>query len=118
MSIYSSYREGHRRDEREAQILALLEMLDILYTGIQVLALSLDKPMPKRLLWYYRLLMLEFQVFKRADDPIDGNLMTDTGKLRYSLFVKPSSEGTRIGGVTSIASCKQRMRCANRSRRC
>src|SRR5574341_1947792 len=47
--------EGHRGDGREAQIPAILEMLGIPYTGSKVmtLALALDKPMTKRILWYH-----------------------------------------------------------------
>ncbi|MFN2219210.1 MAG: D-alanine--D-alanine ligase, partial [Anaerolineae bacterium] len=44
--------EGHFGDSREAQVPAILEMLQIPYTGSKVLtlALSLDKPMTKRVL--------------------------------------------------------------------
>lgn len=46
--------EGHFGDAREAQVPAILEMLRIPYTGSKVLtlALTLDKPMTKRVLTY------------------------------------------------------------------
>ncbi len=91
--------ESHFGDGREAQIPALLEMLRIPYTGSQVmtLALALDKPMTKRILAYHGLPTPEFQVFERADEPIDADLVTDDGDLRFPLFVKPSREGTSMG---------------------
>lgn len=91
--------ESHFGSGREAQIPALLEMLRIPYTGSQVLtlALSLDKPMTKRILLYHGLPTPEFQVFERADDPIDADLLNEAGELRFPMFVKPSREGTGMG---------------------
>lgn len=91
--------ESHFGDGREAQVPALLEMLRIPYTGSQVmtLALALDKPMTKRILAYHGLPTPEFQVFERADEPVDADLVTDDGELRFPLFVKPSHEGTSMG---------------------
>lgn len=91
--------EGHFGDGRESQIPAVLEMLRLPYTGSKVmtLALALDKPMTKRLLYYHGLPTPEFQVFEQADDPIDDDLMTEAGNLRFPLFVKPSREGTSMG---------------------
>lgn len=84
--------EGHFGDAREAQVPALLEMLRIPYTGSKVLtlALSLDKPMTKRVLAYHDLPTPNFQSFERADEALDPS-------LSYPLFVKPSSEGTGMG---------------------
>ncbi len=84
--------EGHFGDAREAQIPAILEKLDIPYTGSKILslALALDKPMTKRVLAYHDLPTPEFQTFERIDEPLDP-------KLTFPLFVKPSSEGTGMG---------------------
>ncbi len=84
--------EGHWGDGREAQVPALLEMLRIPYTGSQVLtlALTLDKPMTKRVLSYHGLPTPPFQVFERLTEPLDP-------ELRFPLFVKPSREGTGMG---------------------
>ncbi|HBY97302.1 MAG: hypothetical protein M5U01_24755 [Ardenticatenaceae bacterium] len=84
--------EGHRGASREAQIPALLDLLGIRYTGsgVMTLALTLDKPMTKRLLSFHHLPTPPFQVFDYPDEPIDAD-------LRYPLFAKPSREGTGIG---------------------
>ena len=50
-------------------------MLQIPYTGSKLLtlALALDKPMTKRVLYYHGLPTPEFQVFERADESIDDD---------------------------------------------
>ncbi|MBN1657028.1 MAG: hypothetical protein JXA93_01435 [Anaerolineae bacterium] len=84
--------EGHYGDGREAQVPAILEMLRLPYTGSQVLtlALTLDKPMTKRVFWYHGLPTPPFQVFERVTEPMDP-------ELQFPLFVKPSREGTGMG---------------------
>jgi D-alanine-D-alanine ligase len=84
--------EGHWGDSREAQVPAILEMLRIPYTGSGplTLALALDKPMTKRVLWYHNLPTPVFQSFERANEPLDPD-------MTFPLFVKPSREGTGMG---------------------
>src|SRR4030067_1628315 len=84
--------EGHFGDAREAQIPSLLEMMRVPYTGSKVLtlALALDKPMTKRILWYHDLPTPPFQSFERVDEPL-------TSDMTFPLFVKPSREGTGMG---------------------
>ena len=84
--------EGHFGDGREAQIPAILEMMRIPYTGSKVLtlALTLDKPMTKRILYWHELPTPEFQVFERENEPLNDD-------LKFPLFVKPSREGTGMG---------------------
>ena len=84
--------EGHFGDSREAQVPAILEMLRIPYTGSKVLtlALTLDKPMTKRVLAFHNLPTPPFQVFEREDEPLDP-------ALTFPLFVKPSRQGTGMG---------------------
>jgi D-alanine-D-alanine ligase len=84
--------EGHWGDSRESHVPALLEMLRIPYTGsgVLTLALTLDKPMTQRVLAFHGLLTPEFQVFERADEPLDED-------MRFPMFVKPSREGTGMG---------------------
>ncbi len=91
--------ESHFGDGREAQIPAVLEMLRLPYTGSQVLtlALALDKPMTKRVLYYHGLPTPEFQVFENADEQLDPDLLDEHGELCFPLFVKPSREGTSMG---------------------
>ncbi len=84
--------EGHFGDSREAQVPAILEMLRVPYTGSQVLtlALTLDKPMTKRVLAFHDLPTPSFQVIERADEPLDP-------ELDFPLFLKPSRQGTSMG---------------------
>lgn len=84
--------EGHFGDAREAQVPAMLEMLSIPYTGSQILtlALSLDKPMTKRVLTYHDLPTPPFQVLERLNEVLDPH-------MDFPLFVKPSREGTGMG---------------------
>ena len=84
--------EGHRGDAREAQIPAILEMLGIPYTHSRVLAqaISLDKPLCKKLFHYHGLPVPPFQVFTRVDEPLAPG-------LTFPLFVKPGWEGTGMG---------------------
>lgn len=84
--------EGHWGDSREAHVPALLEMMRIPYTGsgVLTLALTLDKPMTKRVLTFHELPTPSFQVFERADEPLDED-------MHFPLFVKPSREGTGMG---------------------
>ncbi len=84
--------EGHFGDGREAQVPAILEMMRIPYTGSKVLtlALTLDKPMTKRVLAFHGLPTPPFQVFEAVDELLDS-------RLTFPLFVKPSREGTGMG---------------------
>lgn len=98
--------EGHFGDAREAQVPAILEMLRIPYTGSKVLtlALTLDKPMTKRVLTYHDLPTPPFQVFERVDEPLSSD-------MTFPMFVKPSREGTGMGvSVKSIVNNESELR--------
>jgi D-alanine-D-alanine ligase len=84
--------EGLGGDAREAQVPALLELLQIPYTGSRVLTngISLDKTLTKRIWRDRRLPVAPFQEFNFGDEP----LRTD---LEFPLFVKPAREGTGMG---------------------
>lgn len=84
--------EGLGGDAREAQVPALLEMLNIPYTGSRVLTngISLDKTLTKRIWRDRRLPVAPFQEFSVGDEPIRP-------ELKYPLFVKPAREGTGMG---------------------
>lgn len=84
--------EGFRGDAREAQVPAVLEMLGVKYSGsrVRTLALTLDKPMTKRVLSFYGLPTPAFQEFHSEREELDP-------RLRFPLFVKPSREGTGMG---------------------
>jgi D-alanine-D-alanine ligase len=98
--------EGHFGDAREAQVPAILEMLRIPYTGSKVLtlALTLDKPMTKRVLAYHGLPTPPFQNFERITEALDPD-------MQFPLFVKPSREGTGMGiSAESIVNNEQELR--------
>jgi D-alanine-D-alanine ligase len=84
--------EGVGGDAREAQVPALLELMQIPYTGSRVLTngISLDKTLTKRIWRDRRLPVAPFQEFHIGDEP----LRTD---LEFPLFVKPAREGTGMG---------------------
>jgi D-alanine-D-alanine ligase len=84
--------EGLRGESRESQVPAMLEMLDIPYTGSGPLALaiSLDKCLTHQLLNATGISSLSFQVFTNADTELDK-------RLAYPLIVKPLSEGSSKG---------------------
>ncbi len=84
--------EGLGGDAREAQVPALLEMLQIPYTGSRVLtnAISLDKTLTKRIWRDRRLPVAPFQEFNVGDEPLRP-------ELKFPLFVKPAREGTGMG---------------------
>lgn len=84
--------EGLGGDAREAQVPAILEMMQIPYTGSRVLtnAISLDKTLTKRIWRDRRLPVAPFQEFIAGDESLRPD-------LNFPLFVKPSREGTGMG---------------------
>ncbi len=84
--------EGLGGDAREAQVPALLEMLQIPYTGSRVLTngISLDKTLTKRIWRDRRLPVAPFQEFNTGEEPLRPD-------LEFPLFVKPAREGTGMG---------------------
>jgi len=84
--------EGSGSDSREAQVPALLALMGIPYTASLVLAnaISLDKPLTKRLWRGTSLPITPYQVFSTGDEPLRKD-------LSYPLFVKPVMEGTGMG---------------------
>ena len=90
--------EGRRGDSREAQVPALLEMLDMPYSASKVLALAvtLDKAMTKRVLAYHNLPTPGFQEFRDPGEPLSPVLARRLA-AGGALFVKPNREGTGMG---------------------
>src|SRR6185436_19839175 len=98
--------EGLGGDAREAQVPALLEMLQIPYTGSRVLtnAISLDKTLTKRIWRDRRLPVAPFQEFVIGDESLRP-------ELNFPLFVKPSREGTGMGvDMNAICNNEQELR--------
>ncbi len=85
--------EGFRGVSREAQIPAILEMLNIPYTGSDPLTLSicLDKARTKEILSYYKIPTAKFAVIEELEE-FDGDV-----ELEFPLIVKPLHEGSSKG---------------------
>jgi len=84
--------EGVRGDGREAQVPAICELLDIPYTGSQVVAnaISLNKTMTKRIWQHQGLPTAPYNEFASLEDVAHA-------ELRFPLFAKPVREGTGMG---------------------
>ncbi|MBI5127112.1 D-alanine--D-alanine ligase [Candidatus Roizmanbacteria bacterium] len=84
--------EGLHGSDREAQIPAILEMLQIPYTGSAPLAqaLMLDKAKAKEILLENNISTLPFYLLGRND--VNSNI-----SFKYPLMVKPVSEGSSAG---------------------
>jgi len=84
--------EGRDGRSREAQVPAILDLLEIPYTGSDPLtmAVSLDKGITKRLLRDRGVPTPDFAVLADSDQ-------SESVKLPYPLFVKPLHEGTGKG---------------------
>src|SRR5688500_1395607 len=98
--------EGLGGDAREAQVPALLEMMQIPYTGSRVMgnAISLDKTLTKRIWRDRRLPVAPFQEFSAGDEPIRP-------ELNFPLVVKPTREGTGMGvDMNAIVHNEQELR--------
>lgn len=83
--------EGLNSNSREAQVPAMLDMLDIPYTGSDpvTLGLCLDKRRAKEILAWHRIPTPRFSVTQ--------SLAELPGGLRYPLMVKPILEGSSKG---------------------
>lgn len=88
--------EGAFGVSREAQIPAMLDMLQIPYTGSDALTLAicLDKARTKEILSYYKVPTAKFFVADSVDNAENHN-------LNFPMIVKPVSEGSGKGIFTS-----------------
>ncbi len=84
--------EGTRGPSRESQIPAILDMLGIPYTGsgVLTLAVSLDKPVTKKLFQYHGVPTPRFVTVPQGKGIPNFD-------LNYPLFVKPAREGSSKG---------------------
>ncbi|MBS7606369.1 MAG: ATP-grasp domain-containing protein [Candidatus Bathyarchaeia archaeon] len=84
--------EGLRGESRESHVPVILEMLGIPYTGSgpATLAICLDKALTHVVLSAHGIPSPKFQVFRRADEELNGN-------LDFPLIVKPLAEGSSKG---------------------
>jgi D-alanine-D-alanine ligase len=103
--------EGVEGRNREAQVPALCELLNIPYTGSDsaTLAIALDKALCKKVLMQHDILTPKFQVMETGRERLD----TD---LRFPLIVKPNAEGSSKGiGNTNVVDTEESLRAAVRS---
>lgn len=84
--------EGVGDNAREAQVPALLELLQIPYThsGVEANAISINKVITKQIWSVQGLPTASFQVFSSDSEILRHD-------LKYPLFVKPSREGSGMG---------------------
>ena len=88
--------EGIHGQSRESQIPAMLDMLQIPYTGSDALTLGicLNKARTKEILSYHKIPTADFKVIK-TDSPIFNH------SFNFPLIVKPISEGSSKGIFSS-----------------
>ena len=84
--------EGKCGKFRESEIPAILDYLDIPYTGSNTfsLALALNKALTKKILKAENIPTPRFQVFVKGSEELDSS-------LRFPLIVKPNREGSAKG---------------------
>jgi D-alanine-D-alanine ligase len=87
-----NYAEGIYGQDRECHLPAMLEMLQIPYTGSRPLtqALGLNKAKTKEILLAHQIPTLPFQVFKTGKEKLSP-------RLNFPLIVKPVAQGSSAG---------------------
>jgi D-alanine-D-alanine ligase len=92
VDIVFNIAEGKSGKFRESEIPAILDYLDIPYTGSNTfsLALALNKAMTKRILKAENIPTPLFQVFVKGNEKLDR-------ELQFPLIVKPNLEGSAKG---------------------
>jgi D-alanine-D-alanine ligase len=88
--------EGFRGRNRESQVPALLELLDIPYTGSDpaTLSLALDKALAKRVVRAAGIDTPNFQLMNTGRERLDKQF------VRWPLMVKPVAEGSSKGVIS------------------
>ena len=91
--------EGLHGNDREAHIPAMLEMLQIPYTGSPPLAqaIVLDKSKTKEILIAHKIPTLPYQLLSSKNALPAGRQDKFDQSLKYPLMVKPVSEGSSAG---------------------
>ncbi|MCS6956480.1 MAG: ATP-grasp domain-containing protein [Patescibacteria group bacterium] len=99
--------EGIYGLDREAQMPAILEMLQIPYLGSSPLtqAIVLDKAKTKEILIAYNISTLSFQIFKNENEKLNR-------KLKFPLIVKPLAQGSSAGITNeSVVFNEKKLKC-------
>lgn len=102
-NAYENYKNAHpdivfnvaecaNGTSREAQVPAMLDMLQIPYTGSDPLTLTtcLDKARTKEILSYHKIPTAKFLLIESTDDLVDFN-------LSFPVMIKPVAEGSSKG---------------------
>jgi D-alanine-D-alanine ligase len=95
--------EGRQSRFRESEIPAILDSLDIPYTGSNTLslALALNKAFTKKILLAENIPTPAFQLFVKGDEELGKG-------LKFPLIVKPNREGSAKGiGISNVVSCRE-----------
>ncbi len=98
--------EGIHGRDREAQIPAILEMLEIPYLGSKPLtqAICLNKALTKKALSWHNIPTAKFQIFETGEEKLKG-------ELKFPLLVKPNNEGSSKGIFQdSLVKTKKKLR--------
>ncbi|RKG64216.1 ATP-grasp domain-containing protein [Corallococcus sp. CA054B] len=96
LDIVFNIAEGFKGRNRESQVPAMLELLDIPYTGSDpaTLSLALDKALAKKIVRQAGILTPNFQLMVTGKERLNKEFTT------FPLIVKPVAEGSSKGVVT------------------
>ena len=97
--------EGRSGRWRESEIPAILDYLDIPYTGSNTfsLALALNKALTKKLLKAENIPTPSFQVFAKGNEELNAD-------LKFPLIVKPNREGSGKGiNISNVVHTKNKL---------
>ncbi|MFA5144789.1 MAG: ATP-grasp domain-containing protein [Candidatus Omnitrophota bacterium] len=97
--------EGKRGKFRESEVPAILDYLNIPYTGSNTfsLALALNKALTKKILKAENIPTPSFQVFTKGNEELDS-------ALKFPLIVKPNCEGSAKGiNISNVVNTKDEL---------
>jgi D-alanine-D-alanine ligase len=88
--------EGNGSKLRESEVPAILDILDIPYTGsgVVTMAIALNKALTKKILLGEDITTPNFQLFAKGKERLDS-------ALKFPLIVKPNREGSAKGILSS-----------------
>jgi len=105
VDIVFNIAEGKSGRCRESQVPAILDLLNIPYTGSNTfsLAIALDKALTKKILISEGIPTPNYQLFKKGTEPLNP-------ALKFPLIVKPNREGSAKGiNLNNVVFNKQRL---------
>ncbi|MCM8780071.1 MAG: ATP-grasp domain-containing protein [Candidatus Omnitrophica bacterium] len=105
VDIVFNIAEGNSGRFRESQVPAILDLLNIPYTGSDTfsLAIALDKALTKKILISEGIPTPNYQLFKKGTESLNA-------ALKFPLIVKPNREGSAKGiNLNNVVFNKQRL---------